>query len=409
MLFNAKKNYYIIIISAITFSNISMAQLKIESRPSPERMVAKLLDTSSHIKVSNIKFHGNLNACGLFQSNFKYLNFPKKGLILTNGSVEKAIGPNNNSQTSSVSGYNYNSTFQRISKTRNVFDTTLLEFDLIPESDKIELEYCFASEEYPEYINNQYNDIFVFLISSPSSENFRTKNLAILDDKTPVSVNNINHRNNKNLYLSNVPWQKVNMKIYDKQRSLIELSYYIQYDGLTKTLKATANVNPNQKYHFKIGITDISDNAYDSAVFIKAHSLKSVSRIPTSPLKSSSELRNRLFGINDNENISISVNFGLDSSNIADYSSIELLNVIIDFLKEYPSKKVIIIGHTDKQGDEAYNQSLSEKRALGVYNYFQTQGINALRMEHSGKGETEPAFVKDAQNRRVEFIFTSKL
>ena len=162
MFFNAKKNYYKILIAAITFSNISVAQLKIESRPSPERMVAMLLDTSSHIKVSNIKFHGNLNACGLFQSNFKYLNFPKKGLILTNGSVEKAIGPNNNSQTSSVSGYNYNSTFQRISKTRNVFDTTLLEFDLIPESDKIELEYCFASEEYPEYINNQYNDIFVF-------------------------------------------------------------------------------------------------------------------------------------------------------------------------------------------------------------------------------------------------------
>ena len=92
MFFNAKKNYYKILIAAITFSNISVAQLKIESRPSPDRMVAMLLDTSSHIKVSNIKFHGNLNACGLFQSNFKYLNFPKKGLILTNGSVEKAIG-----------------------------------------------------------------------------------------------------------------------------------------------------------------------------------------------------------------------------------------------------------------------------------------------------------------------------
>ena len=58
---------------------------------------------------------------------------------------------------------------------------------------------------------------------------------------------------------------------------------------------------------------------------------------------------------------------------------------------------------------KSYNQSLSEKRALGVYNYFQTQGINALRMEHSGKGEKEPAFDQDAKNRRVEFIFKSKL
>lgn len=268
MLKISQKNHWHLLLFILAFHFKGTAQLMIKSRPSPEQMVATLLDTSSHIKVSNIKFSGNLNACGLFQAKFKYLDFPDYGLILTNGNVEKAVGPNNNSQTSSVSGYNYNSTFQRISKTRNVFDTTLLEFDLIPESDKIELEYCFASEEYPEYINNQYNDIFVFLISSPASESFQPKNLAVLDDKTPVSVNNINHRNNKNLYFKNVPWNKANMKLYDKQRELIELSYYIQYDGLTKTLKATANVNPNQKYHFKIGITDISDNAYDSAVFI---------------------------------------------------------------------------------------------------------------------------------------------
>ena len=135
------------------------------------------------------------------------------------------------------------------------------------------------------------------------------------------------------------------MKIYDKQRSLIELSYYIQYDGLTKTLKATADVNPNQKYHFKIGITDISDNAYDSAVFIKAHSLKSVSRIATAPLKSSSELRNRLFRINDNENISISIL--IHSSTLL---TIALLNFecYSDFLKEYPSKKKLL--DTNKQG-----------------------------------------------------------
>ena len=69
---------------------------------------------------------------------------------------------------------------------------------------------------------------------------------------------------------------KKQMKIYDKQRSSLSSPTTSNMTVLLKP-KATADVKPNQKYHFKIGIADISDNAYDSAVFIKAHSLKSVS------------------------------------------------------------------------------------------------------------------------------------
>lgn len=51
---------------------------------------------------------------------------------------------------------------------------------------------------------------------------------------------------------------------------------------------------------------------------------------------------------------------------------------------------LIIIGHADRIGTEAYNQALSERRANAVKDYLLTQGIPAERMVASGKGESEP-------------------
>jgi outer membrane protein OmpA-like peptidoglycan-associated protein len=68
-----------------------------------------------------------------------------------------------------------------------------------------------------------------------------------------------------------------------------------------------------------------------------------------------------------------------------------------------------IIGHTDTDGDAAYNQTLSEKRAAAVKNALVGMGADASRLITSGKGESQP--VDDnmtvsgkANNRRVEFI-----
>lgn len=69
-----------------------------------------------------------------------------------------------------------------------------------------------------------------------------------------------------------------------------------------------------------------------------------------------------------------------------------------------------IVGHTDNQGEENYNQSLSEKRAASVRRLLTEEfGIGAARLQFIGKGETEA--VDDnttekgrANNRRVEFI-----
>ncbi len=59
-------------------------------------------------------------------------------------------------------------------------------------------------------------------------------------------------------------------------------------------------------------------------------------------------------------------------------------------MQERPEINVMIEGHTDSKGTEAYNQKLSERRARAVYNYFVDKGINRSRMQTVGYGETRP-------------------
>jgi outer membrane protein OmpA-like peptidoglycan-associated protein len=83
-------------------------------------------------------------------------------------------------------------------------------------------------------------------------------------------------------------------------------------------------------------------------------------------------------------------------------------------LNKYPDSQLLIVGHTDNAGSDAYNQGLSQRRADAAANYLSTQGVARTRIQTSGKGESEPVATNDSdegrqQNRRVEVaIFASE-
>lgn len=87
-----------------------------------------------------------------------------------------------------------------------------------------------------------------------------------------------------------------------------------------------------------------------------------------------------------------------------------VLQEIAKVLKENPSVRVKIVGHTDNDGDDAKNMTLSKQRSAAVKQALSIQfGVDASRMETDGRGESEPATENNskegkAQNRRVEFI-----
>jgi outer membrane protein OmpA-like peptidoglycan-associated protein len=105
--------------------------------------------------------------------------------------------------------------------------------------------------------------------------------------------------------------------------------------------------------------------------------------------------------------------FGFDSSTLQPEAKANI-SKLADILKKYPDSNVLITGHTDSDGSDNYNQTLSEKRAKSVSDYAAYQGISSSRLSIVGLGENEPVASNDTDNgkqlnRRVEIaIYASE-
>lgn len=91
----------------------------------------------------------------------------------------------------------------------------------------------------------------------------------------------------------------------------------------------------------------------------------------------------------------------------------ERLAPVAEFLANQLEVQVTVIGHTDAQGSESYNQKLSEGRAEAVAEYLESRGIAHARLSSRGRGESQPvADNKTAEgralNRRVELRIQAK-
>ena len=98
--------------------------------------------------------------------------------------------------------------------------------------------------------------------------------------------------------------------------------------------------------------------------------------------------------------------FNFNSSDLTTASRLEL-DRMAGIFNRYPDTDIMIEGHTDSKGTDAYNQTLSEKRAASVADYLASDGIRRGRMITRGYGESRPVASNDtedgrAANRRVE-------
>lgn len=101
------------------------------------------------------------------------------------------------------------------------------------------------------------------------------------------------------------------------------------------------------------------------------------------------------------------VNFALNSADLTPEAK-QNLDAIAEVFTEFPDTELMIEGYTDSTGDEAYNLTLSKKRAKSVESYLKSQGVSNSRFASvEGYGEANPRFPNDtkenqAKNRRVE-------
>ncbi|HDI3294082.1 TPA: OmpA family protein [Vibrio cholerae] len=93
-------------------------------------------------------------------------------------------------------------------------------------------------------------------------------------------------------------------------------------------------------------------------------------------------------------------------------SFVQSLDEVTSVLKAHPQARALIVGHTDSTGTDAYNQTLSERRAQAVAAQLVDLGVNNEQLEWRGEGESNPIADNNttegqAKNRRVEVTITS--
>jgi gliding motility-associated-like protein len=248
------------------------AQISVTTGLTPQKYVEDVL-LSGGVTVSNITYTGSNNAIGRFQTGTNPTNLGlSSGIILSTGVVNGSPGigaPGSSfaSTNNNTSGYPLLTSL--IGNT--TYDAAVLEFDFIPLSDTIRFRYVFGSEEYPEYVCSNYNDVFAFFITgqNPAGGNYNNYNIALIPNTTlPVAINTVN----PGIHGSSGSPGGCTSLLYSQYYVNNATGQTIVFDGFTTVLTAWAKVVPCQNYRIKIAIADVGDGVFDSAVFLEANS-----------------------------------------------------------------------------------------------------------------------------------------
>ena len=219
---------------------------------------------------SNITYQGVNKASGFF-SNADSTNLGmKNGIFLCTGSGENIPGPNIVSDKGTGNWIGGHPSLNAIA-TGPTYDASVLEFDFIPLNDTLRFKYVFGSEEYNEHILSEYNDLCAIFLTGPNPMGgfYNDNNIAIVPGTTNtcVAVNNVN---NGFAFPGEVPVGPcTNCQYFSDNTQGLTL----EYDGFTTVLIAWSIIVPNEEYHLKIGIADVSGYGYDSGLFLEEQGL----------------------------------------------------------------------------------------------------------------------------------------
>jgi len=503
------KKALLLMLIVLISASLSQAQIRLSSINVDDWIKKNF--SGQGVVIGNISHKGYPLSTLSFTSTPNVLNVPK-GLILSSGNSFNVAGYNNSHNQSSTFG---DIGIPEIDKDlsamlkEKLFDICSIEFDFVPMDNSIQFNYQFGSDEYPEYVDSPYNDIFAFIVSDDTG----SKNIALIPGtNVPVSINTVNFKTNKEHFIDNNLYKQILIKRQDPVKSTyrgtlpgrvlrglasvfgspnyaggadriviapdpellktMDQNLYrnLRYDGITKKLVAQMYVTPYKKYHFKIVLADVSDNIYDSGVFIEDRSLtakkdinqpdfkdypdlskvidpnlilqgktleeiipaaykneipKTVAASPPPvssppiervPVQTRVEPKPAPVAPKTVANVPLLENaviyFDFDKSDISNSEMIKLKDAMDRFEKLSEFYTFRITGHTDSVGSMAYNVALSKRRNQSV-----TEAVNEIlgerKLPAQPKSFTEPAADNGtdsgrAANRRVEIIFSRK-
>jgi hypothetical protein len=197
------------------------------------------------VTVQNATYTGHSTAAGTYTNGAGNVGFD--GIVLSSGAAAGAQGPNDSPYTTSAFGTPGDPDVEAATG-QSTYDASVLSFEIVPSSgDSVYFEYVFGSEEYLEFVDQEFIDGFVLMVNGQNCAK-------VGDPPVPITINTINPGANASLFRNN-----------DQQPGPID----IEADGLTTTLVCAAAVTPGVPNTVKLAIADGFDFFYDSWVFIR--------------------------------------------------------------------------------------------------------------------------------------------
>lgn len=233
-------------------------QLAVQERINETLLVRNVL-LGEGMEYRNVEYTGYDRALGYFENGINSGLGIDKGIILSSGVASGCKGPNDTESFTSGRGGAGSPLLDKISGVKTL-DAAVLEFEFKPQTNRVQFRYVFSSEEYMEWVDRGFNDVFGFFVSGPGISG--EKNVALVPGTDSiVSIDNINAKRNSRYYVNNDD--------PDNLRHTL-----LQHDGQTVVLVAEIDAVPCEWYKIKLAIADVGDPDKDSWVFLEARSFQ---------------------------------------------------------------------------------------------------------------------------------------
>jgi len=254
-------------------------------------LVNNLLGTGITL-VGSPSLQGAAGSAGFFTNGLAAGLGIGSGIILSTGEATLASGSNDGPDTgddvgpleefgSAISQDGF-APLETFNGNQTTFDATVLSFDFTSDGGDLFFNYVFASDEYPEFVDGDVNDVFAFLLDG--------ENIALIPGSQDfVSIDTVNAEDNAGFFVANANQTET---VEDPDAFEFGLNIFeqdipgtsplnLEFDGLTTVLTASAlNLTPGE-HTISLAIADSGDSILDSAVFLQASTFADVVLPPT--------------------------------------------------------------------------------------------------------------------------------
>ena len=245
----------------------------------PQQAVENVL-LGPGVQASGFKYNGNSVMAVNVQSNIRRFVNTNAVFPLDEGVLMHTANAPNVSGDPDLNAINLSN--------NNISNGVILEFDFVPEGDTLSFSYIFSSAEYSSFTCSSFNDVFGFFISGPGISGPYSNNAiniaTIPGTNTPVGINTVNSGNitssncfnaNPNYQQDSQYWTSSFNSVYNSSPAISGSVGSPNFNGSTIELTANASVICGETYHIKLAISNVSDQSYNSGVFLKAGSFSS--------------------------------------------------------------------------------------------------------------------------------------